>query len=358
MNNFMNNKFCCGFPRPVVPYIMKGDTGAMGPTGPTGPTGATGITGATGKAGATGPVGAMGIQGIKGDTGPKGDKGDTGPRGESSFTTVTVGTTETLNAGENAQVINSGSGENIVLDFKIPMGVKGEKGDTGETGPKGDTGPRGLPGEIGRTEHISIDGTETLDAGEEAQVMDDFELMVHHLTFYIPKGEKGDTGEKGETGPKGDKGDTGPAGAGIGPTAYNAIFHTGFADTTDSKSLVLKDKVLIPDSTTIFKTPTASSFEVNTTGVYEITMCGKISGVTETNGGKFYLLNKTTGEIMSHLTFNLEEGLTPDANYSATVISQIFAPAAFEVKSAISNSAVASQITFSDITLTLKRFNM
>lgn len=344
MNSYMyNRKFCPGVPRPVVPYVMKGDTGAMGPIGPTGP---TGVTGATGAVGPTGPVGAMGLQGIKGDTGPKGDKGDTGPSGESSFTSITVGNTETLAAGNKAEVTNTGTNKDIVLDFKIPMGVKGDKGDKGDTGEKGDTGPRGLPGEIGRTEHISIDGTETLEPNEEAQVMDDFELMIHHLTFYIPKGEKGDTGP------------TGPAGAGVGPTAYNAIFYTGFADTSDSKSLVLKDKVLIPDSTTIFKTPTASSFDIDTTGIYEITLCGKISGVTETNGGKFYLLNKTTGDIMTHLTFELEKGLTPSANFSATVITQIFAPASFEVKSAVSNNAIASQITFSDITLMLKRFNM
>lgn len=337
MNNYIFNHKFCGVPRPVVPYVMKGDTGPIGPTGP------TGVTGATGTTGDTGPQGVMGLQGIKGDTGPKGekgDKGDTGPQGESSFTSIAVGNTETLTAGEQAEVTNTGTNKEIVLDFKIPMGAKGDKGD------KGDTGPRGLPGEIGRTEHISIDGTETLEPNEEAQVMDDFELMVHHLTFYIPKGEKGDTGP------------TGPVGAGVGPTAYNAIFYTSFSDTSDSKSLVLKDKILIPDSTTIFKTPTASSFDVDTTGTYEITLCGKISGVTETNGGKFYLLNKTTGNILSQLTFELEEGLIPSTSFSATVITQIFAPAFFEVKSEVSNSAVTSQITFSDITLMLKRFNM
>lgn len=42
-------------------------------------------------------------------------------------------------------------------------------------------GPRGLLGEIGRTEHIAIDETETLEPGESAQVMDTFENWVHHL---------------------------------------------------------------------------------------------------------------------------------------------------------------------------------
>ena len=60
---------------------------------------------------------------------------------------------------------------------------------------------RGLPGEIGRTEHIAIDETETLEPGEPAQVMDTFENWVHHLAFLIPKGEKGATGERGPQGP-------------------------------------------------------------------------------------------------------------------------------------------------------------
>lgn len=65
------------------------------------------------------------------------------------------------------------------------------KGPKGEKGDKGEIGPRGLPGEIGRTEHIAIDETETLEPGEPATVMDTFENWVHHLAFSIPKGEKG-----------------------------------------------------------------------------------------------------------------------------------------------------------------------
>ena len=49
-------------------------------------------------------------------------------------------------------------------------------------------GPRGFPGEIGISEVITIDGTETVEPNEEAQVQDDFDRNIHHLTFYIPKG--------------------------------------------------------------------------------------------------------------------------------------------------------------------------
>ena len=48
---------------------------------------------------------------------------------------------------------------------------------------------------------ISIDQTETVEPTEEASVLDDFENNIHHLTFYIPKGVKGDIGNEGPIGP-------------------------------------------------------------------------------------------------------------------------------------------------------------
>lgn len=308
-------------------------------TGPTGPTGSTGTTGATG---ATGP---QGIQGVTGNTGPT---GATGPTGESGNSSITIGTTDTVSPNEKAEVTNVGTSQDVILNFKIPMGVKGEKGD------KGETGPQGLPGETGISEHILVDGTETLEAGEEAQVMDTFENTVHHLTFYIPKGEQGDKGDKGE---KGEQGEAGPQGAGVGPTAFNAIFHTIFTDTKDTKSMVMKSKILIPDTTNVFSFPTVSSFDINSSGIYEITLCGKISGVTEENGASFYLFNKTTGTTINNLNFELENGTTPDMNFSGTTIAEIFAPASFELKTFITNDATGSNITFSDVNLILKRYN-
>ena len=150
-----------------------------------------------GDKGDKGEQGIQGMQGPKGEQGDKGDiglKGDKGEKGEPGPTTIRVGSTETVESGEPALVINAGTKDDIILNFKIP---KGDKGD------KGDSGPRGLPGEIGRTEHIAIDETETLEPGEPAQVMDTFENWVHHLSFLIPKGEKGDLGPVGPQGPTG-----------------------------------------------------------------------------------------------------------------------------------------------------------
>ena len=84
-----------------------------------------------------------------------------------------------------------------------PTGPQGVHGIQGVTGSTGDIGPRGLSGEIGRTEHIAIDETTTLEPGEPAAVMDTFENWVHHLVFLIPKGEIGERGPQGPAGPPG-----------------------------------------------------------------------------------------------------------------------------------------------------------
>ena len=128
----------------------------------------------------------MGLQGPKGD---RGDIGPTGPKGENGPTTITVGQTETVEPTSLAEVTNTGTNKDVILNFKIP---KWEKGEIGPKCEKGEIGPRGLPGEIEISQAITIDGTETIEPNELAEVQDDFESNIHHLTFYIPKGEKGE----------------------------------------------------------------------------------------------------------------------------------------------------------------------
>lgn len=79
----------------------------------------------------------------------------------------------------------------------------------GPTGPKGDRGDIGPVGETGISHEIIIDETKTINPDEPAKVQDEFNNNTHYLTFYIPKGEKG---EQGSIGPKGEQGDTGPMG--------------------------------------------------------------------------------------------------------------------------------------------------
>lgn len=216
-----------------VAYLPKGPTGATGPTGPTGSTGATGEIGATG---ATGPyaqiVKVRSTQTVapEQDAWVAAEYADDAtyldfyiPKGESGQpATLLAGNTQTLDAGQEAEVTDRFVNDVHFFDFAIPrgntglrgekgekgdvgpkgdvgdtgpqgpqgiqgtQGEKGEKGEQGERGEKGDTGPRGLPGEIGRSEMILVEQTETIESTSPALVADDFYDNIHHLTFYIP----------------------------------------------------------------------------------------------------------------------------------------------------------------------------
>lgn len=244
---------------------------------------------------------------------PRGDKNKTNP------IAFSIGKVKTVDPSTKAEVKNVGTNENVILDFKIPKGDKGEQG------------------EKGISETIVIDATQTIEATEEASVIDDFKDNTHHLTFNIPKGEKGEVGP------------------GAGSTAHNAILSIRYADATDSRALTIKEKTFIPEPTTIFTIPSTINIDINVTGIYEITLCGKITGVTEDNGASFYLWNTTTGTVINNLTFSLLEGTTSTMNFAGITITQIFAPATLQVKTNITNDTTLSNIKFTDINLIIKR---
>lgn len=62
------------------------------------------------------------VRGLKGDTGETGATGATGPGA-----TVSVGTVTTTTYGNPAQVTNSGTATDAVLNFAIPQGAPGEE---------------------------------------------------------------------------------------------------------------------------------------------------------------------------------------------------------------------------------------
>ena len=62
-----------------------------------------------------GPRGERGLQGIQGERGLQGPS------------TIKVGSTETIDSSEDAVVTNVGTDSDLILNFKIP---RGEKGDT------------------------------------------------------------------------------------------------------------------------------------------------------------------------------------------------------------------------------------
>lgn len=132
---------------------MQGDPGPIGPQGE------------------IGPKGDMGLQGPKGD---RGDIGPTGPKGENGPTTITVGQTETVEPTSLAEVTNTGTNKDVILNFKIPkgatgeMGPKGEKGDQGEVGPRGPAGP--APDVAYGERYLDLEQELVLTAGQDTLV--------------------------------------------------------------------------------------------------------------------------------------------------------------------------------------------
>ena len=117
-----------------------------------------------------------------GPAGPAGANGVDGVDGASA--TVTVGSTNTGVPGSAAAVTGAGTATDLILNFTIPQGLKGDKGDTGLQGDIGPDGPAGPAGGTG------------------------------------PAGPAGPTGAPGAKGDTGDAGPAGPAGAdGVGVPA-------------------------------------------------------------------------------------------------------------------------------------------
>jgi hypothetical protein len=71
---------------------------------------------------------------------------------------VNVGQTTTIAPGTPASVTNSGTAEDVVLNFNIPAGFNGAKGEQGEQGIQGIQGEQGIPGAKGDPGEPGIQG--------------------------------------------------------------------------------------------------------------------------------------------------------------------------------------------------------
>lgn len=286
----------------------------QGPIGPTGPTGLSGENVEVGETFTINPNEQARVVSSKRDDRlvldfyiPKGDHGIAEP--------IKAGITQTVESYEPAEITDRFENEIRYFDFKIPKG---------ETGPQG---PRGLPGEIGISEVITIDKTETVGSDEPAEVQDDFDRNIHHLTFYIPKGvtgaqgpqgvpgAKGDKGEQGDIGPQGAKGETGIAGP-AGPPGLtpdvNATIYNSSSQNISNGSLLEINEILtnrgikIENNTIIVSTP----------GTYLISF--SINNATSPTGGDSVgiSINGTMIECS-------KRPLTASTNTSATIVYRL-----------------------------------
>lgn len=84
---------------------------------------------------------------------------------------VEIGTTETLPAGSDAVVTNSGTSTDAVLNFGIPTGAQGPQGEKGDKGDKGDTGATGAQGPTGPQGPAGANGAGVASGGTTGQVL-------------------------------------------------------------------------------------------------------------------------------------------------------------------------------------------
>lgn len=219
---------------------------------------------------------------------------------------IKVGTTTTGESSTPAQIIDNFDGQEHVLDFVIPQGIPGERG------PQGDTGPQGIQG---------IQGI---------------------------KGEQGEIGPTGPTGPKGS----------LGPTSYDAVAFASYIDTNEAKVALISTMRIIPGQSRIISIPNNTEIKIDSTGAFEITLCGRITGVTTETGGAFSFVNRLTDEVITDLSFVLEKGNTNDMDFSETTLVDIYAPASLQVKTEITGNTATSNVQFKNINVIIKSYHM
>lgn len=147
--------------------------------------------------------------------------------GGAATVTVDVGSTVTGEPGSEASVTNSGTQQNVVLNFSIPRGAtgaQGPKGDAGadgapgEQGPKGDPGPAGADGEPGpagadgKAATIQVGSVTASAPGSNPRVINVGTENAAVFNFILPRGETGPQGPAGQDGERGPQGPQGPAG--------------------------------------------------------------------------------------------------------------------------------------------------
>lgn len=224
-----------------------------------------------------------------------------------------------------------------------PKGEKGEKGDAGEIGP---TGPRGNAGpasiKIGNVETVSFDTNASItNSGTDEDLI---------LDFKIPKGEKGEKGDKGDVGP------TGPAGAQTkNPAGYESVLFVSFAQANYSKIMTFQENLDV-NNVDCFTLTDNTNITLNKPGIYEITLCGQISGVDQSHGAIFYLSN-TNGSVIQDLSFEVKAGTTTRMDCSETILTKIDTETTVYVRCGVIGDSSTANVSFENVNLIIKKYN-
>ena len=153
-----------------------------------------------------------------GPTGPKGDIGPTGATGERGDVGPQGVTGPTGPQGDVGPTGATGErGDVGPQGITGPTGPQGDVGPTGATGERGDVGPQGITGptgpqgDTGATGPLPTVTVGTVQSGDTASVTANPSETGVELHFILPVGPVGPQGIQGTKGDAGAKGDTGPA---------------------------------------------------------------------------------------------------------------------------------------------------
>src|SRR5690625_5263041 len=155
---------------------------------------------------------------------------------------ITVGSTETLEPTEPAQVIETGDVSEKVLNFKIPRGLKGDSGKDGKDGQDGAEGEKGhdleyrykvgtsttVAPEIDRFKRVPEGWSDEVPNISQGMYLWEVKAMINSKNDLVnkwsrsyrstgEKGDKGNNGIDGEDGMDGVDGEDGKSGATLNP---------------------------------------------------------------------------------------------------------------------------------------------
>ena len=184
------------------------------------------------------------------------------------------------------------------------------------------------------------------------------EEQKRHRYHYVmgPKGEKGEQGIKGDKGDAGKIGPTGPAGAQTkNPAGYESVLFVSFAQANYSKIMTFQENLDV-NNVDCFTLTDNTNITLNKTGIYEITLCGQISGVDQSHGAIFYLSN-TNGSVIQDLSFEVKAGTTTRMDCSETILTKIDTETTVYVRCGVIGDSSTANVSFENVNLIIKKYN-
>ncbi len=228
---------------------------------------------------------------------------------------ISVGQTVTVEPGGDAFVINSGTQDNVILDFYIPQGPTGPQGIRGPQGFLGPTGPQGIQGALGPQ------GVQGAQGPTGPQGIQGVQGQIGATGPTGPQGIQGIIGPTGPIGPQGEVGPTGPTGpAGVVPIlsyggAYDNTPETIDVATGTESVIPLTNAYPVENVTVATNTVT-----VNADADYEVTYI--VSGTPGTTGS-YTVAVANNGTVIpgSEVTLSGNESTLYSNKFIATLAS-------------------------------------